>query len=143
MYGVESTVHPDYQGKGVGSKLMDARFDTLRHLNLRGLVAGGMIMSYHKVAHEIAPEDYVREVVEGRRFDNNLTKQLKKGFKVHNLIPNYDHDPRALNWGVAIVWENPDYDPGKRVSGHVMPGRYTVSLRQPQLTLVGTNAERV
>lgn len=138
MYGVESSVHPDYQGKGVGSKLMDARFDTLRRLNLRGLVAGGMIMSYHKVAHEIAPEDYVREVVEGKRFDNNLTKQIKKGFRVHNLIPNYCYDPRSLNYGVAIVWDNPDYIPGKRIAGRITPGSYTVALRerQPQLALV-------
>jgi ribosomal protein S18 acetylase RimI-like enzyme len=129
MYGVESCVHPDYQGQGVGSKLMDARFDTLRRLNLRGLVAGGMIMDYHKVAHLISPEDYVREVVEGKRYDNNLTKQIHKGFRVLNLIPDYCEDPRALNYGVAIVWDNPDYQPGKRPAPRVRPGNYNVTLR--------------
>jgi ribosomal protein S18 acetylase RimI-like enzyme len=129
MYGVESAVHPDYQGQGIGSKLMDARFDVLRRLNLRGMIAGSMIMGYHKIADVISPEDYVREVVAGTRYDNNLTKQLHMGFKVHNLIPNYCPDPRALDWGVAIVWHNPDYLPGKKVSGRVIPGHFGVSLK--------------
>mgnify|MGYP000539455575 CR=1 FL=1 len=131
-------MRPDVQGRGVGSKLMDARFDVIRRLNLRGLVAGGMIMDYHKVAHEITPDDYVREVVEGKRFDNNLTKQLGKGFRVHNLIPNYCYDPRALSWGVAIVWDNPDYEPGKRVIAKVTPTSYTVDLKPKRLPVAAS-----
>ena len=111
MYGVESTVHPDYQGCGVGSLLMNARFDVLRRLNLKGMIAGSMIMNYAQVADQISAEDYMREVVEGKRFDNNLTKQLKKGFRAINVIPEYIEDPRTLNYAVAILWENPAYDP--------------------------------
>jgi ribosomal protein S18 acetylase RimI-like enzyme len=135
MYGVESCVHPDYQGRGVGSKLMDARFDVLRRLNLRGMVAGSMFMDYHKVADEISPEAYVREVIEGQRYDTNLTKQLHKGFRVRNLIPNYCEDDRTLNWGAAIVWENPDYRPDAVVQQRVQPGRYAVSLKRPPPTV--------
>lgn len=113
MYGVESCVHPEYRGRGVGSLLMEARFDVLRRLNLRGLVAGSIPMDYHKVAASMTIEDYVREVVEGKRFDTNLSKQLHKGFKVHNLIPEYIHDVRSSNWAVAIVWDNPAYEPSK------------------------------
>lgn len=116
MYGVESCVHPDYRGKGVGSKLMDARFTALRRLNLRGMVAGSAIVDYHKVAAVMSPEQYVWEVTEGRLFDTNLTKQLHKGFRVHSMIPNYlENDPDTLGWGVAIVWENPDYRPARRI----------------------------
>lgn len=111
MYGVESCVHPDYRGHGVGSKLMDARFALLKRLNLRGMVAGSMIMDYHKVAHLMTAEQYVREVESGQRFDTNLSKQLHKGFRAVHLIPDYEYDPRSLNWGVAIVWTNPDYIP--------------------------------
>ena len=113
MYGVESCVHPEYRGRGVGSLLMEARFDVLRRLNLRGLVAGSIPMDYHKVAASKTIKDYVREVVEGSRFDTNLSKQLRKGFQVHNLIPAYIRDARSLNWAVAIVWDNPAYQPGK------------------------------
>ncbi len=109
MYGVETFVHPEYQSRGVGSQLMEARFDLLRKLNLRGLVAGSLFVGYDEVAHLMSPEQYVAEVVDGKRFDPNLSKQLRKGFKVRNLIPDYTEEPRTRNYAAAIVWLNPDY----------------------------------
>ena len=102
-------MHPDYQGLGVGSQLMNARFDLLRRLNLRGAVAGSLFVGYEDVAEQMPPEQYVQEVVDGKRFDSNLSKQLRKGFKVRNLIPNYTYDPRTRDYAAAIVWINPDY----------------------------------
>jgi GNAT superfamily N-acetyltransferase len=121
MYGVESCVHPDYRGSGIGGRLMDARFEVLRRLNLRGMIAGSMIMDYHQVADTLSPEDYVREVVAGKRFDTNLSKQLHKGFRALNLIPDYEYDPRSLNWAVAILWENPHYQPEKAPRKAIIP----------------------
>ncbi len=115
MYGVESCVHPDYRGKGVGSKLMDARFGVLKRLNLRGMIAGSAIIDYYKVADQIPAEEYVTDVVAGRRFDTNLTKQLHKGFRAEYLIPGYlHHDWNCAGYGVLILWENPDYRPAAR-----------------------------
>lgn len=114
MYGVESCVHPDYRGYGVGSKLMDARFNTLKRLNLRGMIAGSAIIDYHKVADQMTAEQYVAEIVAGKRFDTNLSKQLHKGFTVQYLIPGYL--PRETNcggYGVLIQWLNPDYQPAR------------------------------
>ena len=116
MYGVETFVHPDYQSRGVGSKLMDARFDLLRDLNLRGIVAGSLFIGYGAVADQMSPEQYVQEVIDGQRFDPNLSKQLRKGFRVHNLIPNYTEDARTRDYAAAIVWINPDYRPS-----HIIP----------------------
>lgn len=121
MYGVETCVHPDYRGQGVGSALMDARFALLKRLNLRGMIAGSMIMDYHKVADQMSPEQYVREVVAGVRFDTNLSKQLHKGFKALHLIPDYEYDPRSLNWAVAIRWDNPDYRPENKPQMRIAP----------------------
>ncbi|MBI1257611.1 MAG: GNAT family N-acetyltransferase [Chloroflexi bacterium] len=115
MYGVETFVDPDYQSRGVGSKLMDARFDLLRRQNLRGIVAGSLFIGYHEVADQMTPEQYVQAVVEGRHFDPNLSKQLKKGFKVRNLIPHYTEDERTRDYAAAIVWLNPDY------RSHIIP----------------------
>lgn len=137
MYGVESCVHPNYRGRGVGSKLMDARFEVLRNLNLRGMIAGSMIMDYHKVAHLMTPEQYVREVAAGQRIDTNLTKQLHKGFRVVNLIPNYVYDSRTLNWAVAILWKNPEYSPEKAAVKNVVPVQFDVKLRPYPLGVAG------
>jgi hypothetical protein len=111
MYGVESCVHPAYRGHGVGSKLMDARFNTLRRLNLRGMIAGSAIIDYYHVASQMSVEQYTSEVVAGRLFDTNLTKQLHKGFKAHYPIPGYVTDEESCGYGVLIVWENTDYVP--------------------------------
>ncbi|MFZ4816340.1 MAG: hypothetical protein ACOYL5_17530 [Phototrophicaceae bacterium] len=129
MYGVESIVDADYRGRGVGSKLMDARFHTLKQLNLRGMVAGSAIIDYHTAAH-LTPEQYVQEVVAGVRFDTNLSKQLHKGFKVHNIIPNYlPPNEGSLGYGVTIVWYNPDYRVGASAPHHITRERMNVTLR--------------
>lgn len=111
MYGVESAVHPDYQGHGVGSRLMDARANVARRLNLRGIVAGSVIRDYHTVADQMSPQQYLDAVMAGKRWDSNLSKQMKKGFRPLYLMPNYVTDETSLGWGVAIVWDNPDYQP--------------------------------
>lgn len=128
MYGVESCVNPAYQSRGVGGKLMQARFDVARALNLRGMVAGSDIMDYPKVADSVSPQDYLRGVIDGTYFDNNLSKQLRKGFQASALIPNYLGEGA---WGVVIVWYNPAYDPA-RPSGGVpaTPRRYRLVPRQ-------------
>ena len=115
MYGVETFVDPEYQSRGVGSKLMDARFELLRRQNLRGIVAGSLFIGYQEMADQMSPEQYVQNVVEGKHFDPNLSKQLKKGFKVRNLIPHYTEDKRTRDYAAAIVWVNPDY------RSHIIP----------------------
>jgi ribosomal protein S18 acetylase RimI-like enzyme len=140
MYGVDSAVLPDYRSRGVGSKLMDARFAVLKQLNLRGMIAGSLIIDYHKVADQVTPEQYVQDVIDGRRFDTNLTKQLHKGFRVHNIIPDYFNDVRTLNYGVAIVWDNPDFDPSRPIlrATNIIPARFDVRLkrdRTPEVSL--------
>lgn len=129
MYGVESCVHPAYQGMGVGGKLMEARFNVAKALNLRGMVAGSAIIDYYKVAEHVAVEDYVRGVVEGRYFDRNLTKQLRKGFRAVAPIPDYLPDPETRGWGVVIVWDNPDYEPVRPVVSLIKPRRYRITAR--------------
>jgi len=108
LYGVESAVLPGYQGHGIGGKLMQARFDVAKRLNLRGMVAGSAIISYYQ-HKELSVEDYVQAVIEGRIFDQNLSKQMKKGFKPLAPIPDYVDDWESLGWGVLMVWMNPDY----------------------------------
>jgi hypothetical protein len=114
MYGVDSFVHPDCRSNGVGGKLMEARFGVAKRRNLRGMLAGSLPIDYYKVAGQMSIEQYVREVVTGKRFDSNLSKQLRKGFKVGPIIPNYADSWGSLDWGVTIVWDNPAYRPLKR-----------------------------
>jgi hypothetical protein len=130
---VDSVVHPAYRGRGVGGQLIEARYDLARSLNLRGMIAGSVIRDYAAVADSVSAEAYVRDVIAGRRFDSNLSKQLIKGFRVHALVPNYTVDATSCGWGVLIVWENPDYRPTHRVSMPAQPRRYAVALKPARL----------
>ena len=110
---------------------MDARFALVRQRNLRGIVSGSSIIDYHKVAAHTPVERYVQDVIDGRRFDTNLSKQLHKGFEPMGIIPNYtSNDPKTLGWGVTIMWRNPDYRPGYAPQMIAIP-RYEFS-RRPQ-----------
>jgi hypothetical protein len=121
---VDSVVLPEYRSRGAGSQLIEARFDLIRRLNLRGMLAGSIIIDYYTVADELTAEQYVAEVVSGKRWDTNLSKQIRKGFKVHGLIPNYTVNEECLGWGVEIVWENPDYRPQRKPARPVTPALY-------------------
>ena len=124
---MDSVVLSDYRSQGVGGKLIEARYNLIRKLNLRGLVAGSIPIDYSKVADHVSIEQYVRDVVAGTRFDTNLSKQLRKGFKVHGLIPNYTTELSCGGYGVEIVWDNPEYRPLRPV----YPARLPVIRQMP------------
>jgi GNAT superfamily N-acetyltransferase len=130
MYGVESCVHPDYRSQGVGGQLIEARFEVARRLNLRGMVAGSVLFSYHRHAEQYSPDAYLQAVISGEVFDMNLSKQMRKGFLPLVVIPNYVTDPEALGWGAVIVWHNPEYDPSRK-SQRVRARSYTFYPHSP------------
>jgi hypothetical protein len=48
---------------------------------------------------------YVARVQAGEIFDPTLSMQLRQGFRVRGLLPNYLPDTAADGWSVLIVWE--------------------------------------
>jgi GNAT superfamily N-acetyltransferase len=109
LYGGDMSVHPDYRGLGLASKLYDARKALAQRLNLKGEVAGGMLPGYHRYRDHMSIEAYVERVSAGELTDPTLTPQLKNGFKVKRIL--YDHitDPRSDNCAALIVRPNPHY----------------------------------
>ena len=52
-------------------------------------------------------EDYVKAVVTGKYTDRTLSFQLKRGFKVINVVRNYlVGDPESLGYAAIIEWIN-------------------------------------
>ena len=109
LYGVEMAVHPMYQGHGIGSGLYAARFALVKHLNLRGMVAVGMLMGYHQHANEMDVVAYGERVIAGEIKDPTVTMQMNRGFRAERVVTEYCDEPAAGDAGVLIVWENPDY----------------------------------
>lgn len=109
LYGADMSVHPDYRGRGISRMLYDARKQLCRRLNLRGMVAGGMIPGYKNYRDRMGVEAYARAVALGELVDPTLTPQLRAGFTLRGILYNYIDAGELGNDSTLIVWENPDY----------------------------------
>lgn len=108
LYGAEVMVHPAMQGKKIGRLLYRARKDLCQRLGLLRILAGARLVGYHRMADRITPEAYVQRVVNGELFDKTLTFQLKRGFHVVTVVPDYlENDPLSLGYAAVIEWLNP------------------------------------
>lgn len=108
LYGADIGVHPAYRGRGLSTLLYRARHELVRRLGLRGHVAGAMPTGYGAVQHEVAIEKYVLEVVREERRDPVLSVQLRRGYAPWGILPDYLEDRSCANYGVFIVWRNPE-----------------------------------
>ncbi len=108
LYGADIGVHPDFRGFRLSSLLYGVRQNLVKTLGLRGHVAGAMPKGYGHHATEMAIEKYVQQVVRHEISDPVLSVQLRRGYCVYGIIPDYLDDPSCHNHGVFIVWRNPE-----------------------------------
>jgi predicted amidohydrolase/GNAT superfamily N-acetyltransferase len=109
LYGADVYVDPDFQGRGVGAALYEARRRLCKALNLRRILAGGRNSGYAEFADKLTPEDYIQQVKDGEIYDQVLSFQLGQGFVIRGILRNYITDPKSLNTASLIEWLNPDY----------------------------------
>ncbi|MDX1679917.1 MAG: bifunctional GNAT family N-acetyltransferase/carbon-nitrogen hydrolase family protein [Akkermansiaceae bacterium] len=109
LYGADVYVDPDQQGSGVGAALYEARRRLCHQLNLKRILAGGRLAGYSDHAEKLTVQDYIEKVQAGELRDPVLSFQLKEGFSVRGVLPNYITDPKSLNHASLIEWVNPDY----------------------------------
>lgn len=107
LYGAEIMVRPGQQRRGVGSKLYRARREIVERLGLRRIRAAARLRGYHRHAQSMNAEEYVAQVVQGTLKDPTLSFQLKQGFEVLAVIPNYlRNDKSSLGFAAVIEWIN-------------------------------------
>ena len=111
LYGADVYVHPEARGLGVGKALYEARRALCRRLNLRRILAGGRLWNYAEKADRMSPQEYAQRVVAGEFRDLVLSFQLREGFQLRGVMPNYLRDPKSHNHASLIEWLNPDYKP--------------------------------
>ncbi len=104
-------VHPDYRRRGIGRRLYESRKEIVRAFGLKGVVAGGMLVGYHRHCGAMAAEEYLAKVVAGELVDPTVTFQLRCGFKVKGVIPNYIEDDSCKGFAALILWENDHQQP--------------------------------
>jgi len=109
LYAADVMVDPDYQRRGIGSRLYQARDELMKQLRLLRIRAGARLQGYHRYHETLSPEAYVREVVARRISDPTLSFQLERGFKVLGVAPNYiRHDPASHGHAAVIEYLNPE-----------------------------------
>lgn len=109
LYGSDVYVHPKARGKGVGAALYKARRRLCQRLNLRRIVAGGRLFDYEEYSERYSPEEYVERVVEEEIRDQVLSFQLREGFEVRGVLPNYLDDPPSHDNAAFLEWLNREY----------------------------------
>jgi predicted amidohydrolase/GNAT superfamily N-acetyltransferase len=113
LYGADIYVHPRARGLGVGAALYEARRKLCRKLNKRRILAGGRLWNYRDHADKFSPQEYAEHVLAGDMRDLVLSFQLREGFQLRRVMPNYLQDPNSRNHASLIEWLNPDYNPEK------------------------------
>ncbi len=104
-YGTDISVDPAYRRQGIGRRLYDLRKQVCHDLDLRGIVAGGVIPGYADHKHTMSAADYVQAVAAGKLYDPTLTFQLENGFEARGVLADYIEDPAVDSWASLIVWE--------------------------------------
>jgi predicted amidohydrolase/GNAT superfamily N-acetyltransferase len=109
LYGADMCVDPLARRHGIGSLLYDARKKIVRERGLKRVLTGGRIPGYASVSSEMSPQEYVAEVVQGKRKDPTLSFQLANGFVVLDVVPEYLEDPESRGFATLLEWLNPEY----------------------------------
>ena len=109
LYCADISTHPEFQRKGIGTALYNARKSLAMKLNLRRIIAGGRLYDYCKYSHIMSAQEYAEKVVKKKIIDPVLTFQLKNRFRFIKLLNEYLYDERSLNYASFIEWLNPKY----------------------------------
>ena len=120
LYGMEVFVDPDRRGLRIGQRLYNARKSLATELRLKGIVFGGRVPGLARHWKTIgSAQAYVEAVADNRLRDTVLGFQLRNGFEVVGVLPNYlPSDRPSMGYAAHLVWRNPKYvepadQPGK------------------------------
>lgn len=109
LYGADMSVDPDLRRLGIGTLFYDARKKIVKDKGLKRMLTGGRIPGYAEYSHRMSPKQYVKLVIQGRLKDPTLNFQLKNGFVVLDVVPEYLLDKESRGFATLLEWLNPEY----------------------------------
>jgi len=109
LYGADMCVDPLARRQGIGTLLYQARKKMVKERGLKRLLTGGRLPWYAQVAQEMTPQQYVSDVIKGKRKDPTLSFQLANGLVVLNVVPEYLDDSESRGFATLLEWLNPEY----------------------------------
>jgi len=107
LYIVDISVRPKYRKLGLGKLLIQAMYHIVIEKGYDRLLGGGRMPGYHKVANEMTSEEYLTEVIHGKRKDPVITFLLRCGRVPIGVAKNYLEDEESCNSAALMEWRNP------------------------------------
>jgi GNAT superfamily N-acetyltransferase len=77
LYGADMCVDPLARRQGIGTLFYTARKKMVRERGLKRLLTGGRIPWYAQIAQKMTPQEYVAEVVAGKRRAGELSSAMR------------------------------------------------------------------
>ncbi|MCB1739868.1 MAG: bifunctional GNAT family N-acetyltransferase/carbon-nitrogen hydrolase family protein [Gammaproteobacteria bacterium] len=111
LYGMEMCVSPRHRGLRIGQRLYRARKALAERLGLKGVVICGRLSGLaRRIGRVGSAEAYVDQLRERKLRDPVISFQLRNGFEVVRVMPDYlPEDRESLGFGVLLVWKNSKY----------------------------------
>jgi GNAT superfamily N-acetyltransferase len=107
LYAADVMVDPRFRRRGIGSRLYAARRALLGWLGLTRIRSGARLRKYREHAAERSAEEYVARIVDGSIQDPTLSFQLRQGFRVLAVAPDYlPRDPKSLGYAAVVEWRD-------------------------------------
>lgn len=108
-YGTSIAVRSEYRRRGIGAELYELRKTVCKEMNLRGIVAGGVMPGYVNHKDDMTADEYIIKVREQKIYDSTLSFQLENGFELVRALPDYILNPEIDNYAALIIWRNYDH----------------------------------
>ena len=113
-YGTSIAVRSEYRRRGIGAELYGLRKTVCQKLNLRGIVAGGVMPGYANHKNGMTADEYIENVKKKIIYDPTLSFQQENGFELLQALPNYIANPEIDNYAALIIWRNQNYKEGQK-----------------------------
>ncbi|MFV5701851.1 GNAT family N-acetyltransferase [Flavobacterium sp. XS2P12] len=104
IYGLDMSVHPHYQGKGIGREIYNARQNLAKQLGCKGQMTAGMPIDFDKVKDQMTILEYCNKLMKGEIIDSTVTAQTKCGFILIEPLLEYLDDSRSGNCAILMFW---------------------------------------
>lgn len=121
LYVVSVAVHEDFQGQGLGTKLVMAQKELARRKKLDFVVLGARIPGFREYLTKKYPdklsvgnelEKEARTYLFSKRDDGKpVDPEIRfyhsySGFRIGKLIADFGPDEASCNFGVLVLWKN-------------------------------------
>ncbi len=111
LYGMEVCVDPEYRGLRIGQRFYNERKALCERRRMKGIVFAGRLPGLARRIKEVGtPDEYVKRVQARKIRDTVLSFQIRNGFEVIGVLPEYLPSDRAsLGYATHMKWHNPRY----------------------------------